>query len=186
MSTQQISPNPTSFPLIPSVGKTKSLQLTARQRRFATEYVKCGNGSEAARLAGYSAKSAGEIARTLLLKPHVKVLIDQLLIEVLNQNGVTTEFVIGGIKRSVLRCEQSSPVLDKDGKNVIVRTDKGDLAAVYQFDAPNVFRGYELLGKYLKLFSDRLEIDIGSNLAELLDSARRRNAPQPALEATNS
>ena len=45
--------------------------LTVRQESFVENYVLCGNGSEAARLAGYSAKTARQIATENLSKPAV-------------------------------------------------------------------------------------------------------------------
>lgn len=48
-------------------------ELTAQQEIFVLEYVRnSGRGSEAARKAGYSEKSAGKYASQLLDKPHVQ------------------------------------------------------------------------------------------------------------------
>ncbi len=46
-------------------------QLTPRQDKFVSEYVLCGNASEAARRAGYSVKTARVIAQETLLNPAV-------------------------------------------------------------------------------------------------------------------
>jgi len=35
-------------------------------------------------------------------------------------------------------------------------------------------RGYELLGKHLKLFTDKVEIDVGGALAERMKESRAR------------
>ena len=55
--------------------------LTDQQEAFVAAFTSApgaiGNGSEAARRAGYSKKSARDIARQLLLKPHIQVAIDQ-------------------------------------------------------------------------------------------------------------
>lgn len=45
--------------------------LTPKQKAFADEYIKCSNASEAARKAGYSARSAGSIGEENLKKPEI-------------------------------------------------------------------------------------------------------------------
>lgn len=45
--------------------------LTPKQKAFADEYLKCGNATEAARKAGYSEKSARQIAVENLTKPSI-------------------------------------------------------------------------------------------------------------------
>lgn len=55
-------------------------ELTEQQKRFviafASEAGAIGNASEAARRAGYSERSAGEIGRQLLEKDHIRTAID--------------------------------------------------------------------------------------------------------------
>lgn len=53
--------------------------LTRKQRVFIDEYVKCWNGAEAARRAGYSVRSAREIAVNLLADISIKAEIDDRL-----------------------------------------------------------------------------------------------------------
>jgi len=52
-------------------------ELTEKQRAFVEHFILCGNGSEAARKAGYSQKMANRIAYQLLRKPLVKQEIDR-------------------------------------------------------------------------------------------------------------
>lgn len=56
--------------------------LSKKQEVFISEYLKCFNGSEAARRAGYSAKSARQTASDLLATPYVseqiKTRIDEI------------------------------------------------------------------------------------------------------------
>ena len=64
-------------------GMAKSLapeikrELTEKQRVFVASFLLCGNGSEAARKAGYSEKMANRIAYQLLRKPLIKQEIDK-------------------------------------------------------------------------------------------------------------
>ena len=50
----------------------KTPQLTERQKRFVNELDECGSQAEAARRAGYSERTAKEIASENLTKPNVK------------------------------------------------------------------------------------------------------------------
>jgi hypothetical protein len=59
-----------------------SAKNTEMQQRFALEYASNGgNGTAAAKAAGYSEKSAHELARQLLEKPHVRELVHQELVK---------------------------------------------------------------------------------------------------------
>ncbi len=51
--------------------------FTGKQRSFIKEYLKCSNGSEAARRAGYSIKCAYQQAYENLRKPKIKDIIDR-------------------------------------------------------------------------------------------------------------
>ena len=51
--------------------------LTDKQRVFVEQYLICWNASEAARLAGYSEKSARSIGSENLTKPNIQELIEQ-------------------------------------------------------------------------------------------------------------
>ena len=55
--------------------------LTDQQQAFVTAFTSdpgaIGNASEAARRAGYSEKSARDIGRQLLAKPHVRAAVEE-------------------------------------------------------------------------------------------------------------
>lgn len=57
------------------------MSLTLKQKRFADFYIECGNASEAARLAGYSEKSAGSIGNENLQKQEIRDYIDERLLQ---------------------------------------------------------------------------------------------------------
>jgi phage terminase small subunit len=56
--------------------------LTYKLRMFVDHFLICGNASRAARLAGYSERSAGSIGSENLKKPEVKALIEAKMAEV--------------------------------------------------------------------------------------------------------
>lgn len=51
------------------------MSLTAKQQRFVDEYLIDGNGARAARSAGYSEKTARQIATENLSKPYIQAAI---------------------------------------------------------------------------------------------------------------
>ena len=53
--------------------------MTLKERRFAEEFSKCGNGAAAARKAGYSEHTARQIATENLAKPYIRQYIDELI-----------------------------------------------------------------------------------------------------------
>lgn len=55
------------------------MALTDKERIFVDEYIKCWNGAMAARLAGYSAKTARQIAYENLTKPDIRAEIEKRL-----------------------------------------------------------------------------------------------------------
>lgn len=56
-------------------------KLTEKQKRFADEYIKSGNATESARLAGYSPKTAKEMGSQNLTKLNIRTYIDKVLKE---------------------------------------------------------------------------------------------------------
>ena len=51
--------------------------MTDRERKFCLEYLKTGNGSQAARSAGYAAGSARQTANRLLTKEYISDFIEE-------------------------------------------------------------------------------------------------------------
>ena len=56
----------------------KQKELSFRQLRFVMEYMKDGNGTRAAKAAGYSERSARDRVHALLSNPQIRKLIDEV------------------------------------------------------------------------------------------------------------
>ena len=54
-------------------------KLTPKQQKFIDYYIQTGNATEAAKLAGYSSKTAYSIGNENLNKPEIKQAIDERL-----------------------------------------------------------------------------------------------------------
>lgn len=119
-----------------SAAKTENKKLTHMQERFVEEFAKDPtNGTQAAIRAGYSKNGAARAAVKLKDKPHVMAAIRERQKEMADNTGITPEFVVQKIARTVERCE------DDDN-----------------FNATAVLRGLELLGRHLGMWVDRQEI----------------------------
>lgn len=131
-----------------------SEDLIERRERFVEEYMVDFNGTQAAIRAGYSPKTAYAQASRLLRDVHVRAAVARRQKELRAATRVTQEYVIERIKETVERCRQAFPVKDRNGKRVFVAGPDGIEVPAYCFDAKNVLRGCEMLGKHLGLFSD--------------------------------
>ena len=69
-------------------------KLTVKQKRFAEEYIKTGNATQAAKDAGYSAKTARTIGQENLTKPAVKDYIAQRMAELEAKKVASADEVI--------------------------------------------------------------------------------------------
>lgn len=78
------------------------MKLTEKQRRFADEYIRLGNATEAALNAGYSKKTARAIGSENLTKPDIKAYIDQRLDE-LKKESIAEQDEILQFLTSVVR-----------------------------------------------------------------------------------
>lgn len=107
-------------------------KLNAKQEQFCREYVVDLNAAQAAIRAGYSEKTARTIGSKLLTNIDITKKIQALSAKHAKNVGITAEWVLNGIKDL---------------------TDK-----LIEMDDPKAaYKGYELGGKYLTLFSDKID-----------------------------
>jgi len=132
-------------------------QLTPQQSRFVDEYLIDLNATQAAIRAGYSEKTAKQQGQRLLTNVYVQEAIQERMKYREERTQITQDFVLHGIAKNIKRCEQASPVVDRNGEPVMVETETGEIAPAYKYDATNALKGYELLGKHLKLFTDKVD-----------------------------
>jgi len=107
------------------------MALTAKQERFIQEYMIDLNATQAAIRAGYSPKTAEVIGYENLRKPQLNLAIEKAMKDRANKTGITAEYVLNGIKA----------IADREG---IRESD--------------TLKAYELLGKHLKLFTEKTEV----------------------------
>ncbi len=158
-----------------------------RRARFIAEYLIDPNAAQAARLAGYSPHSASETGRALLRKPDVKAAIDAQTAEIFDRLEVKAEQVIREAMR--IAFADLSRLFDKDGKplplgeidaetlaglDITMSYDKHGNHTATHLRRLDKMAALLMLGKHLKLFTDRVEVANGREIAEAMAEARER------------
>jgi phage terminase small subunit len=121
-------------------------KLNERQKRFCQEYTKDLNGKQAAIRAGYSAKTAEVQASKLLRNPKVSEYLQSLMDKRAKKVELTAEDVLKDIMDTRDTCRDLMVRFTDDGERV-------DMAALNGRNKAN-----ELLGKHLRLFTEKMEV----------------------------
>ena len=169
----------------------------SRHERFCREYLTDLNGTRAAIAAGYAKKGAKVRASELLTNRNVQALLARLTKQHADKLDLSTEKVLfelsslgfsnmldyikltqeGGayVDLSNLTQEQAAAIhevtVDEyvEGKGKHARKVKRT-----KLKLVDKIRSLELLGKHLKLFTERIEVSGTAGLAEALAAARKR------------
>lgn len=143
--------------------------LTDQQELFCNEYVKDLNGKQSAIRANYSPDTAQEQSSRLLSNVKVQAKIQKLMDVRSVRTQITADYVLTTIRNTIDRCLQAEPVMefDHDSKSMV---ETGE----YKFEHMGVLKGCELLGKHLKLFTDKIEITDKTSRAAKIAKARKR------------
>ncbi len=107
--------------------------LTEKQKLFCKEYMVDLNATQAAIRAGYSENSAKEIGCENLTKPNIQEYLEKQMAKRSAKTEITAEYVLETIKETMEKAVNAS-------------------------DLPNTYKGAELLGKHLKLFTDKIDL----------------------------
>ena len=188
MSTQQIAPDLPVFSNFQQDSQTPG--LNPRRATFAYQFVFGpfqGNGLKSAVASGYTEKSAGQTACLLLKNEKVRREIARLAARKHAKLEISSDKVLQEIAR--LAYMDPRKLFKSNGELIPVTELPDDIAGsvagieveagkhgtkVTKVKLADKGQNLERLGRHLKLFTDRLEIDIGGNLADLLDAARKR------------
>jgi phage terminase small subunit len=126
-------------------------ELTQKQRLFVEAFIGPANGNarEAARAAGYSGddNALSQRAFELMRNPKVSALI-----------GVRVEEAVMGTNEVL---SELSAIAKADWQNFLeIRRDKDGETVSATLKLSDKIKSLELLGKYHKLFSDRIDVDL--------------------------
>lgn len=165
--------------------------LTPKQTMFVQEYLVDLNATQAAIRAGYSAKTAEQQGSRLLMNVEVAAAVQAHMDKRATSTGITADRVLKEIAklaffdpRKLLRSD-GTPVpiheLDDDTAAAVAGVDivtKGNddlgYADILKVKLADKSRNLELLGRHLKLFTDKIEVDVGDELAARMKEARER------------
>ena len=149
-------------------------KLTPKQQDFADHYIKLGNATEAAIKAGYSKRTAKEIASENLTKPNIKNYIDERM-EMLKTERVADQQEILETLTSVLRGEATAATLRGIGEG----------AQVIDEDMPPTMgeriKAAELLGKRYRMWTEKVDVEHSGEVDSKLDLSRLTDEELRAL-----
>lgn len=152
--------------------------LTPKQQRFVEEYLIDLNATQAAIRAGYSARTAKSIGQENLTKPVIAAAIAAAKEARSERVQVDQDYVLGNLMEIVERCMERAPVMVRDrldGRKFVQKTDDDD-RNVWQFEPTPAINSLGLLGKHLKLFTEKFEHSVDDKLAKVLQDIRSRRA----------
>lgn len=109
--------------------------MTPKQEAFVREYLVDLNATQAAIRAGYSQRTAHVIGHENLKKPEIAITIEAAMDARAKRTAITADYVLEGIRDTIERCR----------------------APGEDFNPAQALKGLELLGKHLKLFTDKVE-----------------------------
>lgn len=124
--------------------KTKiGKKLTYQQKLFCEKYIECkGKGAEAARLAGYSEKTAAQQASRLLKNVNILAYTRVLQKMLLKQTGLSKESVLLDLLEIKDRCMQAVPNVEWDySKHAYVETGE------FVFDSKGAISSLDKISK---------------------------------------
>lgn len=127
--------------------------MTPKQEAFVREYLVDLNATQAAIRAGYSKRTAHVIGHENLTKPEIADAIEAAVHKRATRTEITADYVLEGIRDTIERCR-----------------GKGEA-----FNPGQALKGFELLGKHLRLFTEKGEVQMveSNNLASLSDEEKR-------------
>ena len=130
--------------------------MTEKQKRFCEEYLTDMNATQAAIRAGYSKRTARQMANRLLTKVDIREYIDSLLKEIHSQKVATAAEVMEYLT-SVQRGESQSAYITVEG------VGEGCSQTVITMKTPDEkdrLKAAELLGKCYGIFTDRVQATV--------------------------
>ena len=129
--------------------------MTPKQKRFCDEYLIDTDGAKAAIRAGYSERSAKQIASELLTKPDLREYIDQRLAE-MESDTIAKATEVMQYLTSVLRGKSKSEIVVVEG------IGDGCSEARRMTKAPDEkekLKAAEMLAKRYRLLTEKISVD---------------------------
>jgi len=115
-------------------------KLTPKQERFVSEYLIDLNATQAAIRAGYSEKTARQMATENLSKPSIQEALTKARKRQQERTEVTADFVLKELMK--------------------IAADDANDCPTSRLKYTNKIKALELIGKHLAMFSERVSVDM--------------------------
>lgn len=159
--------------------------LTLKQERFCIHYVDTGNATEAYRRSYNTSKMKPDVinvkASEMLKKGKVAVRIAELNKHLLDklevQKEKTLKRLMQGQEFDIRKFYKEDGTikkpheLDEDSSKAVVGVKYDKDGALLEYKIIDVKGCAELLGKHLKLFTDKVEVEVGDDLKDALKNS---------------
>ena len=139
-----------------------SKALNPKQEAFCREYLIDLNASQAAIRAGYKG-DPNTVGPRLLAHVGVRSLIDKLVAERAERVQRTADDVLLDIQKVKASC-MAGPI--------------GRHGTAVMLDPKAALKALELEGRHLKMFTDKVEVEVVDSLAARLERVRAKRAPK--------
>lgn len=163
------------------------MALTAKQQKFADEYLIDLNATQAAIRAGYSPKSAGTNADKLLKNTKIRAYIEARMAEHSRRTGVTQERIIRELARIAFL--DPTQLVNMDTAELLENAAADDRAAIASVKVKTIptpegtglerevrfadkIKALELLGKRFGMWIDRQQVDVQGTV-QIVDDVPR-------------
>lgn len=127
--------------------------LNEKQKKFCNEYLIDLNATQAAIRAGYSEKSARNIANENMAKPDIQAYIQELQKGIAKRNQISQDEVLQDLIEIKNRCMQNVPVMYFDKKAKEWKQEGAeDGEPVYKFDSQGATKALDLIAKHIGFY----------------------------------
>lgn len=133
--------------------RTQAPNLTEKQKRFCREYIVDLNGTQAAIRAGYSKKTAANIANEYLMKPHIAKEVERLQKKKQERTDINADMVIHELSK-IAFSDVRELFTDKQTLKAITDLDDKSAAAIAMLDIDEIKADGRTIGltKKIKLW----------------------------------
>jgi phage terminase small subunit len=116
-------------------------KLTDKQEMFCREYIVDLNATQAAIRAGYSKKTANQVASQNLTKLNIQERVTGLMRERTERVEIDADWVLKSAKKVFDRCMQQEDVTDREG----------GATGEWKFEHSGANKALEIIGKHVKV-----------------------------------
>lgn len=135
-------------------------KLSLKRQLFCKEYLIDLNATQAATRAGYSKKTAKSQGQRLLTNVDIAENIQELMSNRSEKVEISSDWVLESLKSVANRCMTAEQVMVRGANGM-------EPSGEYKFDSAGANKSLELIGKHLKLFTEKIEVEANVVVTEI-------------------